>query len=62
MPRQKQPQNEDQKPAQPKKEQKKAPVKRAPTKWMEHLKKFREQNPDKSLKDAMKLAKTTYTK
>jgi len=31
-------------------------------KWMKHLKKVREKNPNKSLKECMKLAKKTYKK
>ena len=30
--------------------------------WMEHLKKVRKQNPNKSLGECMKIAKKSYTK
>ena len=31
-------------------------------KWIEHLKKVKKENPDKSLKECMKIAKESYEK
>jgi len=39
----------------------KPPVKKT-NKWLDHVRKFREENPNKSYKECLTLAKATYNK